>query len=275
MGSAATAEGEKEMDDRGIVLVAFGTSVPEARKAYDLVDEAVRKAYPGMEIRWAYTSRRIRAKLAAQREAVDSPETALARLMAQGYRRVGVLSLHVIPGIEFHNLYENSTAFGRMAEGFEEVVVARPLLSSHEDLTRVVEALLKRVPATRKAEEPVVFMGHGSGRHPSHAIYTAVNHLFQERDPLVFLATVDGYPSLQDILPKLAGTQSRKVFLMPFMAVAGIHVINDMVGDDPESWASILRGTGFECEAILTGMAEYAEITAIWLDHLRAVFPPR
>jgi sirohydrochlorin cobaltochelatase len=257
---------------KAILLVAFGTSVPEAQKAYDQVEAAVRKAFPGIEVRWAYTSKVIRAKLAKQGKQLDSPEMALARMMEGGVTNVAVLSLHVIPGEEFHDLYTNAQLFSQMSGGFKRISVARPLLSSHEDMNRVAAAMLKRIPSSRKPEDIVLLMGHGSEKHPSDAIYAAMNYVFEQLDSNVFVATVDGYPSLEDLLPKISGKKGGKAFLMPFMTVAGDHARNDMAGDQPESWKSILSGKGIACETVLSGMADYPEIVEVWLDHLREVF---
>jgi sirohydrochlorin cobaltochelatase len=270
--SATAGEEGKKSPKKAILLVAFGTSVPEAQPAYAQVDAAVKKAFPETEIRWAYTSKVIRAKLARQGKPLDSPEMALVRLMDEGFTRVAVLSLHVIPGIEFHDLNTNAQLFSRMTGGFERVAVARPLLSSHEDMVQVTAALLKKVPASRKPDDIVIFMGHGSEKHPSDAIYAAMSYLFEGLDPNVFVATVGGYPSLADLLPKITERKARKAYLIPLMAVAGDHARNDMAGDGPDSWKSILTGKGLACEAVLSGMAEYPEVVEVWLRHLREVF---
>lgn len=39
-----------------ILLVAFGTSVPQARAAYANVERLIRRAFPDIPLRWAYTS---------------------------------------------------------------------------------------------------------------------------------------------------------------------------------------------------------------------------
>ena len=257
---------------KAILLVAFGTSVPEAQKAYDQIDAAVRKAFPGIEVRWAYTSKIIRGKLAREGKQLDSPEMALARMMEAGFTNVAVLSLHVIPGIEFHDLHTNAQLFSQMSGGLKHVLVARPLLSSHDDMTRVAAALLKRIPTSRKPEDIVLFMGHGSEKHPSDAIYGAMNYVFEQLDSNVFVATVDGYPSLKDLLPGITERKARKAYLMPFMTVAGDHARNDMAGEQPESWKSVLTGKGLACEIVLSGMGEYPEVVEVWLDHLREVF---
>lgn len=271
-GVMAAGKPDSKSPRKGILLVAFGTSVAEAQKAYDGVEAAVRQAFPGTEVRWAYTSKIIRTKLARQGKVLDSPEMALARMMEDGFTHVAVLSLHVIPGIEFHDLYANAQLFSQMVGGFERIVVARPLLSSHEDLLQVARALLKKAPSSRKPDDLIVLMGHGSEDHPADAVYAAMNYVFQGLDANVVVATVSGYPSLDELLPGIMQRRVRKAYLMPFMAVAGEHARNDMAGDRPDSMKSVLAGKGIACEAVLTGIAEYPEVIEVWVKHLQEVF---
>jgi sirohydrochlorin cobaltochelatase len=268
---AGGAEQKIRPQNKGILLVAFGTSVPEAQTAYDQVEAAAKKAFPGIEIRWAYTSKIIRAKLAKEGKQLDSPEMALAKMMEEGFSDVDLLSLHVIPGEEFHDLHTNVQLFSQMAGGIRHLAVARPLLSSHEDMVQVAGALLKKLPANRTAGDLVLYMGHGSKKHPADAIYAAMNYVFEQLDANIFVATVDGYPSIQDLLPRIIERKPHKVYLIPFMAVAGDHARNDMAGDNPESWKSILAGKELNTETVLSGLAEYPEIVEVWLKHLREV----
>jgi sirohydrochlorin cobaltochelatase len=112
--TAFAAHGEKKTEKKAILLVAFGTSVPEAAKVFDKIDEQTRKEFPGVEIRWAFSSRIIRAKLAREGKVMDSPEMALSRLMNDRFTHVAVLSLQTIPGEEFHELYQNAKLFGQI-----------------------------------------------------------------------------------------------------------------------------------------------------------------
>lgn len=258
-----------EEGKRAILLAAFGTTIPEAQKALDQVEQRVRQEFPGVEVRWAYTSGMVRKKLASEGKTLESPEMALARLMDDGFTHVAVLSLHTIPGREFHELAQNARLFGQMSDGFRKVSVAWPLLSSREDHVRVAKAMIRQIPSGRKPQDAVVLMGHGSEHHPSDAIYSAMNLAFHELDPNIHVATVDGYPQLEDILPRLEAAKTRKVYLMPFMAVAGDHARNDMSGDEPDSWKSVLKAKGFDCDIVLKGTAENAEIVDVWLDHLK------
>jgi sirohydrochlorin cobaltochelatase len=263
------AHGEKRAVKKAILMVAFGTSVPEAQKVFGRIDAQAKESFPGVEIRWAYSSRIIRAKLAKEGKLLDSPESALAKLMDERFTHVAILSLHTIPGVEFHELHQNARLFGQMAGGFDKVLIAHPLLSSHEDMVKVAKAMVKNLPPGRKAQDAVLLMGHGSEHHPADAIYLAMNQVFQELDANVFVATVEGHPTLDDVLPKLSERKAKKVYLMPFMAVAGDHARNDMAGDEPDSWKSVLTKNGYNCEVVLKGTAEFPEIVGVWLEHLR------
>ena len=64
--------GHKAPQKVGILLVAFGSSEPSAQVSFENIDKKVNAAYPGIPVRWAYTSSIIRKKLAGQGKHLDS-----------------------------------------------------------------------------------------------------------------------------------------------------------------------------------------------------------
>jgi sirohydrochlorin cobaltochelatase len=264
------AHGEKKTEKKAVLLVTFGTSDPDARKVFDKIDAQTRGTFPGIEIRWAFTSKIIRTKLAKEGTVLDSPETAMAKLMSEGFTHVAVASLHTIPGEEFHELNRNVQLFGQMSGGFQKIQTALPLLSSAKDMETVAGILMKNIPG-RKPSDAVIFMGHGTGHHPSDTLYLAMNQVVQDIDAKAFVRTVEGHLTLETLLPKLKQLKIKKIFLVPLMSVAGDHAKNDMAGDEPESWKSVLTKNGYQMEPILKGTAEYPELVDIWLDHLKTV----
>jgi sirohydrochlorin cobaltochelatase len=252
----------------GIVLVAFGTSVPEAAAAYAAVEARVRAAFPELPLRWAYTSAAVRAKLLRQGRTLDSLESALARMMDEGFTHVAVQSLHVVAGWEFLELQRNAEAFGAMAGGFRQVAVGGPLLAAEADFDRVTRALLANLPPGRRPEEAVVFVGHGTS-HASNAGYAALMVRLQRRDPRVFMGTVGASPTIDEVRELLAARGVRKAWLAPFMTIAGEHARNDLAGDGASSWRSALEAAGIDCAPVLRGLAEVDDIAAVWVDHLR------
>ena len=258
-----------EAQQPAIVLVTFGTSVPSAQAAFAHIEQQVRRAFPTHEIRWAYTSKVIRKKLARSGTMIDSPEVALAKLMEAGVQRVVVQSLHMNPGAEFHEMCNNSKMFGQMTGGFERVIVSTPLLASDAAMDKTLRIVAGEiVPKERKPEEAVILMGHGS-HHPSDAIYSAMMYKAQKLDARMFVATVEGSPSFAEVKEMLVHQGIKKAYLVPLMTVAGDHAINDMAGEGADSWKSQLRAVGIDAVPVLKGLAEFDSIGALWLENLR------
>jgi len=267
--TAFGAHGHEKEKKIGILLVAFGSSMPEAQISFENLDKKVKAAFPDYPVRWAYTSSMIRKKLARQGKVLDSPEIALARMLDEGFTHVAVQSLHTISGYEFHDLLQSAHAF-RFKGGFKQIRIGYPLLSSQEDMQRAVDAILAMVPEARQKNEALVLMGHGT-HHPSNAFYAALMFQLQRKDPGVFVGCVEGYPDIDVIRALLHEKGITKAYLMPFMSVAGDHARNDLAGDEDDSWKSVLTKDGIDCVPILKGTAEYDSFAAIWVDHLRAV----
>jgi sirohydrochlorin cobaltochelatase len=256
---------------KGILLVAFGSTIPEAQIAFENIDRSVKKAFPGVEVYWAYTSRIIIAKMAKEGKHLVTPVEALAGMMGEKFTHVAVQALHVIPGAEFHGLVQNVRRFEGMSKGIEQVSVGYPLLATSEDLQRVAEAMIKIIPPERKKKDAVVFMGHGT-HHPADVYYAALNYHVQKLDPNIFVGTVEGWPEIDDVIADLQKRGINKAYLLPLMSVAGDHARNDMVGPEENSWKSILEKQGIDSEPVLKGLAEYEEFVDIWLDHLKTAF---
>ena len=263
---AGGGHGHKKEKKVGILLVAFGSSEESAQVSFENIDKKVKQTYPGIPVRWAYTSSIIRAKLAKQGKMLDSPEVALAKMQDEDFTHVAVQSLHTIGGSEYHDLRRSVGAFKSM-RAFESVILGYPLLATQKSMERTVEALLGIIPKSRKKNDAVVFMGHGT-HHPSNAFYAALMFQVQDKDPNVFIGNVEGYPEIDEIKSWLLKKKIKKAYLIPFMSVAGDHAKNDMASDEPDSWKSILTAAGIKCEAILKGTAEFDSFVDIWVDHL-------
>lgn len=269
---AANAYAHKEAREmkKGILLVAFGTSEASAKVSFQHIEAKVKKAFPGVDVRWAYTSHIIRHKLAGQGDIILSPAQALAKMMDEGYTHVAVQSLHTIPGEEYHELAMTVNGFKAMPGGFDRLILGFPLLGAQDTVAKAVDAIFATLPKARKANDAVVLMGHGT-HHPGNIYYSAMNWQLQQKDPNIIMGTVEGYPELGDVIAWLKERKTGKVWLMPFMSVAGDHAKNDMAGDEEDSWKSRLTKAGFSCQTVLKGTAEYDEFTDIWVEQLAKV----
>ena len=271
-------------EEEAVLLVAFGTSQPEAQAAFDDVEALYKKELPNAEIRMAFTSDFIRQKIRKRDDVfVDNPVTGLARLNDEGYVNVAVQSLHVIPGEEYHDLMNIVGGFRSIAGkfSFRSLALGTPLLTGIEDYRAVSVALGSQFDwitdsgrrAHERARDPgetaVVLMGHGT-EHFANSAYSQMANLLEKDYENVFLGTVEGYPEFEDVLEKVKASGAGRVRLMPFMVVAGDHATNDMAGDEPDSWKSIFEQEGFEVEVYLQGMGSNEAVTQIFVAHTRA-----
>lgn len=162
-GTTKSDHGKTPASKEAILLVAFGTSVPEAMKAFDAIEARVREAFPGVEVRWAYTSKIVRDKLRKQGKVLDDPESALARMLDERFTHIVGASLHTIPVEEFHDLYRDVEAFKGMSGSHgTKIVVSWPLLTSPEKMETVAKGVLNHVPKSRKPQDAVILIDRKS-----------------------------------------------------------------------------------------------------------------
>lgn len=122
----------------------------------------------------------------------------------------------------------------------------------------------------RKHNAALVYMGHGNEFY-STGIYSETEKEFniQYPDVKTFIGVVEGYPGLDDLMEKLKEQKVKKVILKPFMVVAGDHAINDMAGDEPDSWKNVLNKEGIEVIPVIEGLGSNDDFARIFLEHLK------
>ncbi len=259
-----------ENNKKGILLAAFGTSVPGADEVYASIENRVRDIFPDLEIYWAYTSKVIREKLAMQGQIFHSPVQALGMMAEHGFSRVALQSLLIIPGLEHHDLIRTRASLEGLPKGIEKISLGAPLLSDSHDLERFTRAMLKNIPENREPDEGVILMGHGSV-HPANVFYAGLQYYFWLHDANIFVGAVEGVPGLEDVLTQLERKKIRKAHLLPLMVVAGDHAIRDMAGRQADSWVSVLKDNGVEARVMMRGLGSFDNVVDIWLDHLKQV----
>ena len=257
LNAAATA-------NPAIVLAAFGTTT-EAFDTYNHFETKVRERFPENEIRWAFTSHKVRHKVAKEKgKKLNDLSTTLRELKAAGYSGVAIQSLHIVPGEEWD---KKVVQISREIPGLK-VALGKPLLSSKEDQERVLQAVAQTFPKDVK-DTVVVLMAHGSPIPEGERAYVAFDRLLRSRYQNVFLGAVEHKPAKEEAFEAVRKANPAAVVLMPFMFVAGEHVAKDMLGDDPESWKSeLLKQKAYRIEGIKKGLGYQDGIIAIYLDHL-------
>ncbi|MFA5110205.1 MAG: sirohydrochlorin cobaltochelatase [Desulfobaccales bacterium] len=247
-----------------IVLAAFGTTT-EAFDTYNHFEERVKARFPGYEIRWAFTSHKVRNKVAQEKgQKLNDLGTTLRELKAAGYSRVVIQSLHIVPGEEWD---KKVVQVSREIPGLK-VALGKPLLSSPKDQERTLQNIARTFPLDSK-NTAVVLMAHGSPVPEGEKAYSAFDRLVRAHYQNVFLGTVESKPGKEEAFEAVKKANPDTVVLMPFMFVAGEHVAKDMLGDDPESWKSeLLKQKAYRIVGVKKGLGYQDGIIDIYLDHL-------
>lgn len=217
----------------------------------------IREKYKDYLVLRSFTSQMV-IKILKKRDNIHvfNPEEAIEEMKKQGIEDIYIQPLHIIPGYE----YEKLTKLGAK--------VGLPLLSREEDMVKIIE---DKSINDLGDNDALIFMGHGTG-HDVDKIYGKLEKTYHEKGYTnVFIGTVEGSKTIEDIVQDLKTKAIKKVKLKPFMLVAGDHARNDMASDDEDSWKSILEKECFQVEVKLEGLGEQKTVQEIFINHLEQI----
>ena len=253
-----------------MVVMSFGTTYKDTRaKTIDATVDAIKAAHPNTKVITAFTSHIIRDRI-QQKEGITypTPEEALAELKKDGYTRVALASLDVIPGMEYNY---DAAVYNLYKDNFKKMTLGTSLMywmgqeNQTDQVIETLKAVQSQFPKLGK-EDGLLIMAHGTP-DPSNAYYSVIQdriHTLGMKN--VFIYTVEGTPNLEQVIPQLKLHGIKHVTLMPFMMVAGDHANNDMAGKEPDSHKSILEKEGFKVDTYLHGLGENPNIRNLFVE---------
>ena len=245
--------------EKAVLVTSFGTSHKDTRqKCLDSIENEVKAKYGSEKVERAYTSGVIR-RIVEKKEGIHifDQNEGLETLKNKGYDEIVTMSLHILDGIEYAKLNDK---YGK---------ISKPLLVNDEDFEKVVND--EEFNST-EGNDAIVFMGHGSESAADSTYQRLQEEYIKAGKDNIFIATVEGQVTIEDVIQKLKGRGFRKILLKPFMIVAGDHAKNDMASDEEDSWKTILQNEGYEVTPLLKGMGEYEFIHKMFMDKLEEVY---
>lgn len=256
------------MEGKALLAVSFGTSYEDTlEKNIAAIERDLAAAFPERTLRRAFTSGMILRRWKRERGVeIDDVPAALERLAGEGYADILIQPTHVMNGEEYHKLADQAEGF---RSRFDKLTVGVPLLTAAEDYLDLGRALMEILPPKRE-ERAVLYMGHGS-EHQANSAYALMEYAFHDlgRDDVI-VGTVEGYPNFDAAIRRLKERpQVKEVELRPLMTVAGDHAKNDLAGAEEDSWKNVLEGMGYRTSCVLTGLGEYPQIRAMFVEHAR------
>lgn len=261
---------QKAPNKDAILVMSFGTTFPETRaKTIEATVKQIQAAHPNTKVVLAFTSHIIIDRVKANEGiSIPTPEEALKQLKAEGYNRVALTSLDIIPGMEYNY---KTAVYDIYKTQFKKMTMGTPLMywmgqeGQRDDVEATMKAIGSQMPQLGK-DDAVLIMAHGTP-DPANAYYSVMqdrlNALYNGK---VMIYTVEGKPNLEDVISKLKAQNIKNVTIMPLMMVAGDHANNDMAGDEPDSHKSILQAEGFNVKTYLHGLGENENIRQLFVD---------
>jgi len=273
-----------------IVIVAFGTTT-DARETYDFFENQLRQELPEpwlkAPISWAYTSEIVRERANKKFAEKGDPQRyrslmqVLADLEDQGYRQVAVQSLHIFPGQEYEEMVKVINAFRGLGLRIE---YGGTLMHKWEMVFEAVGAVSQEFLPV--ADGCTLLVGHGTPESFSEAnnTFLGLDRYLSQKYPKVFAGTVNGVLTREQTLAQAKVCSPKRVRIVPFMFVAGDHIMNEIMGneqgkDGASSWAKELEDAGITVETVSTeyqgrkvlkGLGFYPEINRIFIKQLTA-----
>lgn len=254
---------------KAILVVSFGTSHLDALKnSIEKIEDKIREEFKGYEVFRAFTAHMIIKKL-RERDGLNilKPEEALEDLKNKGFEEVIIQPLHIIPGEEFD--YIKGIA-KRHNNDFKTIKVGRPIFfyQGIEEVPQDYTLFIESIKEVLEGEESVVLFGHGTA-HASNAVYGMLQTVLEDEGyENVFVATVEGYPSIESCLKRMKKKGVTKTKLAPLLLVAGDHAKKDMASDEEDSLKSILQREGIEVSLHLHGLGELDKFDDLYINRI-------
>ena len=184
---------------KGILVTSFGTSHSDTRKkTIEAIENLVIEKYGKECFERAFTSNIIR-KIIQKNEnlKIYNQKEGLEALKQRGFSEVITMSLHILAGIEYSKLDDT---YGKITE---------PLLATDSDYEEIVQ---NNEFNDLENNDAIVFMGHGSD-HEEDLVYKTLQEKYNSSGKNnIFIATVEGKITLDNVLEKLSKTNFKNIF---------------------------------------------------------------
>jgi len=275
-------------DDPAIVIAAFGTTT-RAMVTFDIFEAQLRNELPeadrDLPIRWAFTSEIVRERANKKFAAAGNPRRflslpqVLANLEAEGYRKIAVQPLHIFPGQEYQEVKQTVEAF-RLLD--LRIAYGGTLLHEWPEVFEAVTALEENFISPEQGCNLLVVHGTPKTFPGSNSTYLGLDRYLEHKYSNVYVGGVDGILTREQALDRVRQCRPRMVKMIPFMYVAGDHIMNDIMGaaDNPSdpSWAVELRQDGISVDVVsafydgqsyFKGLGFYPEINRMFIRQLR------
>ena len=269
------ADVRRNSGGRVLLICGFGTGdADEMERTYGRLVEEAREAESVTSVRLALTSPKVIGRLYRER-GIKLPDvrSALEDILggaacdaavggalgdaAGEIEEIRILTVQVVGGTEFEKL----KAIADTYSGQVRISLDSPLLAGPK-IDFVADMLVEEAASFK--EEVIVYVGHGThGRDPrGPAAYRKLQELIHDRgNGNTFIGELQ--TGIEPVIRELSEKAFRRIRLCSLMMVSGHHWIEDVAGENDDSWKNVLARAGYEVTCVRTGLLERKEVREI------------
>ena len=265
--SAQEAEMEQHLfdtmrdgDKAAVVAIHIGAEDADAKQNIEKFNAMLRKAYPTIDFREAWTSRILIQQAHSNGGGnIPTPDELFSQLNKDGYTHLLIQSSNIVNSTDMQILrYEVDAA----KETFKQIRLGEPLLTDETDYEEVLRAIAAAYGSEKEANVLMCEGTHGS----ENAQYALLDYILKVQDyKSWFVATSGGYPSLSSLVKLLKKQKVKKVHLIPFLFTAGSKATSAIAHE----WAQQLQRAGYKVTTELHNLSDVDAIIDIFENHLR------
>lgn len=249
---------------KAILAISFGTSHREQlERSIERVVASIQDEYRTYPVLLAFSSGVIIQKL--RREfgiTILSIGEALEKLKAEGYEEVVVQPLHLLAGKE----YDKVISICKSYQEDYKIKIGKPLLDQKSDYNRIIQFIKEEYATT---ESMLLLLGHGT-THEADKAYEELAYILREEKVLGTVSTLRRMDMDLGMIIELTKNYGKSnVTIIPFMLVAGMHVMNDIMGNNDTSWQYALANNGLDICVITSGLGESKVVQQIFNEHIK------
>lgn len=261
---------------KAILVVSNGANQSEVlAQGRESVEKSIQEAFPDYDVRRAFTCRnKIGQLMERDGVKVNNEREALERLKTEGYSQVVIQPLYITIGEDYSKV-KDAVQYYQSINAFGKIVLGRPLLydtgqeGKSDDYLGAV--FMVKAPFPKLACcNAIVLVGNDSA-HPDNVAYTMLQKKIDDADfGNIYICTLAGKPSLDDVLEKIQGKSFKKITIVPFTLLIGEEVTTtDLSLRDIESARSKFVEAGFKVETYAHGLGENFDVQQIYVQHVK------
>lgn len=246
-----------QRDKTAILLVSFG-KVDQKENELDVLEEALKQTFTGVDVYQAYCSERILSRLKEKGIVRDSVSQAIERIRQKAqYEHLIVQPAFVADGSENKRVRKEIL---RYEDSSWKISYGKTLLERAEIQEKIAHEIAQEYCLA--PQEALVLMGHGSVcSGEEYKQFQKKVHRYKGQN---FLTMSEGAPYIYAV-DKLQREGYQRICLAPFLMTAGHHVEEEMIRAK-DSVKHRLEHEGFEVRCVRKGIAATGLIQKILIS---------